>query len=112
LTGLYLEQILKGRADLWKITLSVGQNIYKVEIRNGVPLYLDNLSSFSGQAVSVPDSQEMIRRLEKDGGKDWREGLGSEECYVCYSYPENGQFKISYRLNELRLDKKSFLRFY
>jgi len=112
LRGLYLEQILKGRADLWKVTLSVGQNIYKVEIGNGVPLYIDNLSSSSGQAVSVPDSQEMIRRLEKDGGKDWREGLGREEWYVHYSYPENGQFRITYHLNELRLDKKSFLRFY
>ena len=70
--GLYLEQILKGRTDLWKATLSVGQNIHKVEIRNGIPplQYIDNLSSFYGQVVPAMVSQEIIQRLEKDGGRE------------------------------------------
>ncbi|MDD5014486.1 MAG: hypothetical protein PHW73_05215 [Atribacterota bacterium] len=28
ISGLYPEQILKGRADLWNVTLLVGQNVY------------------------------------------------------------------------------------
>jgi len=112
ISGLYPEQILKGRADLWKVTLSVGQNIYTVEIRNGVPQYIDALSSSSDQAVLVPDSKEIIQRFEKDGGTEWRDGLTGDEWYVYYLYPENDQFKISYRLNELRLDKKSFSKLY
>ena len=112
ISGLYPEQILKGRADLWRVTLSVGQNVYKVEIRNGVPQYIDALSSSSDQAVLVPDSKEMVQRLENDGGTEWRDGLTGDEWYVYYSYPENGKFNISYRLNELRLDKKSFSKLY
>ena len=112
ISGLYPEQILKGRADLWRVTLSVGQNVYKVEIRNGVPQYIDALSSSSDQAVLVPDSKEIIQRFEKDGGTEWRDGLTGDEWYVYYSYPENGKFNISYRLNELRLDKKSFSKLY
>ena len=62
--SLYLEQILTGRTDLWKATLSVGQNIYKVGIRNGSPLqYIDSLSLFYGQVVPARDSQEIIQRL-------------------------------------------------
>jgi len=112
LCGPYLEQILKGRAERWTVTLSVGQNIYKVEIRNGVSQYIDSLSSFSSQAVPVPDSHEMVRRLEKEGGEDWRAGLSGDEWYVYYSYPENGKFNISYRLSEFSLDKKSFSKLY